>query len=36
MFNISSAQITHAFDPSSSIDVEVLLGVDWLNANPFP
>lgn len=36
MFNISSAQITHAFDPGGSIDVEVLLGADWLNANPFP
>ncbi len=36
LFNISSAQILHEFDPNSSIDLEVRLGNDWLNNNTLP
>ena len=37
LFKLSSpGQIRFAFDPSSPVDVEVILGKDWQRDNPIP
>ena len=36
LMNISNARIIHEFDPNSPIDIEIIIGNDWANSNPFP
>jgi hypothetical protein len=36
LMGVENTRINHEFDPNSSIDVEVRLGLDWLNSNSLP
>lgn len=36
IFGLQSANIIHAYDPNSAVDIEIKLGSDWSNSNPMP
>jgi hypothetical protein len=36
LMGVENTRIIHEFDPNSPFDVEIRLGLDWQNNNPFP
>ncbi|MGD8456213.1 MAG: LCP family protein [Anaerolineales bacterium] len=36
LMNINHTKILHEFNPNSAVDIEIILGEDWLQNNPMP
>jgi LCP family protein required for cell wall assembly len=36
LMNIKPTKILHQYDPHSTVDIEIIVGVGWINNNPMP